>query len=88
MTTDASAKLKQTLGTGRHMTGQRRVIADVIQTARDHPDANEGHRRAAAQVPKISLSTAYRTLRLLAQVGLIEQHAGGCLSRFSARRRP
>jgi Fur family ferric uptake transcriptional regulator len=74
MTTDASTKLKQKLGTGRRMTGQRRVIADVIQTARDHPDANEVHRRATAQDPKISLSTVYRTLRLFAQVGLIEQH--------------
>jgi Fur family ferric uptake transcriptional regulator len=74
MTTDASTKLKQKLGTGRRMTGQRRVIAEVIQTARDHPDVNEVHRRASAQDPKISLSTVYRTLRLFAQVGLIEQH--------------
>lgn len=74
MATDASAGLKKTLGTGRRMTGQRRVIANVIQAAKDHPDANEVHRRAMAQNPNISLSTVYRTLSLFAQVGLIEQH--------------
>ena len=74
MATEASATLKQTLGTGRRMTGQRRVIADVIRSANDHPDANEVHRRATAQDPRISLSTVYRTLRLFAEVGLIEQH--------------
>ena len=67
--------LKQKLGTARRMTGQRRVIADVIQSATDHPDANEVHRRVLAVNSRISLSTVYRSLRLFAEVGFIEQHS-------------
>lgn len=60
---------------GRRITGQRRVIADVIAAAKDHPDVMEVHRRAVEKDPRISLSTVYRTLRVFAEIGLIEQHS-------------
>lgn len=66
--------LKQRLGAGRRMTGQRQVIADVVAAARDHPDAREIHRRAVARDPSISLSTVYRSLKLFAELGMIERH--------------
>ena len=57
------------------MTGQRRVIARVLSEARDHPDVEEVHRRAHAIDARISLSTVYRTLRLLEEKGILEKHA-------------
>lgn len=59
---------------GRRLTGQRRVIADVVSAALDHPDVIEIHRRAAAVDPGIALSTVYRTLRMFAEIGLVETH--------------
>jgi Fur family ferric uptake transcriptional regulator len=59
---------------GRRLTGQRRVIAEVVSAAHDHPDVVEIHRRAARIDPHIALSTVYRTLRMLAEIGLVETH--------------
>ena len=59
---------------GRRLTGQRRVIADVVSAAHDHPDVIEIHRRAVAIDPGIALSTVYRTLRMFADIGLVETH--------------
>jgi Fur family ferric uptake transcriptional regulator len=60
---------------GRRITGQRKIIASVISSATDHPDASEIHRRAVRQDARISLSTVYRTLKIFAEIGLIEQHS-------------
>lgn len=60
---------------GRRMTGQRRVIAEVVTAAKDHPDVTELYRRAARIDPRISLSTVYRTLKMFAEDGLVEQHS-------------
>jgi len=59
---------------GMRMTEQRRVIAQVVEAATDHPDVEELYRRAAAQDPKISLSTVYRTLNLFEEAGLVAKH--------------
>jgi Fur family transcriptional regulator, ferric uptake regulator len=60
---------------GRRITGQRKLIVEVISSAIDHPDAGEIHRRVMLKDPRISLSTVYRTLRIFAESGLIEQHS-------------
>ena len=60
---------------GRRMTGQRKIIAEVISSAKDHPDVPEILRRAARRDSRISLSTVYRTLKIFAEIGLIEQHS-------------
>lgn len=62
---------------GMRMTGQRRVIAQVLSDALDHPDVEEVHRRAASRDPRISLSTVYRTVRLLEGARIIERHDFG-----------
>jgi Fur family ferric uptake transcriptional regulator len=62
---------------GLRMTGQRRIIARVLAAANDHPDVEELHRRAHAIDAKISLSTVYRTIKLLAAKGIIERHDFG-----------
>lgn len=55
------------------MTEQRRTIADVLETARDHPDVEELHARAAARDPRISIATVYRTVKLLEEAGILEK---------------
>lgn len=59
---------------GLRMTEQRRVIARVLSLSDDHPDAEELHRRAVAEDPRISLATVYRTVRLFEEAGIIERH--------------
>lgn len=59
------------------MTGQRRVIARILSEADDHPDVEEVYRRAVERDPGISLSTVYRTVRLLEDEGIVERHDFG-----------
>ncbi len=58
---------------GLRMTGQRQVIARILDDADDHPDVVELHRRAASVDNRISLSTVYRTVKLLETEGIIER---------------
>jgi Fur family ferric uptake transcriptional regulator len=58
---------------GLRMTGQRRVIAEVLQAADDHPDVEELFNRAAAQDANISLATVYRTVKLFEEAGILEK---------------
>ncbi|MDG1417236.1 MAG: Fur family transcriptional regulator [Maricaulis sp.] len=59
---------------GLRMTEQRRVIARVLSSSTDHPDAEVLHRRASAEDPRISLATVYRTVRLFEDAAIIERH--------------
>jgi Fur family ferric uptake transcriptional regulator len=59
---------------GMRMTDQRRVIAQVIEQAIDHPDVEELYRRASAIDARISLSTVYRTLNMFEEAGLVTKH--------------
>ncbi len=62
---------------GMRMTGQRRVIAGVLQSSDDHPDTEELYRRAAGIDANISISTVYRTVKLFEDAGIIERHEFG-----------
>lgn len=62
---------------GLRLTEQRRVIAQVLQEASDHPDAEALHARASAIDPRISLATVYRTVRLFEEAGILEKHDFG-----------
>ncbi|PTX54281.1 Fur family manganese uptake regulator [Litoreibacter ponti] len=62
---------------GLRMTGQRRVIAQVLEDADDHPDVEELHLRATAVDPGISIATVYRTVKLFEEAGLLERHEFG-----------
>ena len=59
------------------MTGQRRVIAQVLSESTDHPDAEELHRRAVKIDDRISMATVYRTVRLLEEAEILERHDFG-----------
>jgi Fur family ferric uptake transcriptional regulator len=58
---------------GLRMTGQRRVIARVLEESPDHPDAEVLYARACAVDPKISLATVYRTVRLFDEAGILDK---------------
>ena len=62
---------------GLRMTGQRKTIAQVLSSSPDHPDVDELHRRAHSIDARISLSTVYRTLKLLETKGILERHDFG-----------
>jgi Fur family ferric uptake transcriptional regulator len=59
---------------GVRMTDQRRVIAQVLDRAFDHPDVEELYRRSSAIDGKISIATVYRTVKLLEEFNIIERH--------------
>ena len=65
---------KKCIERGLRMTDQRRIIAQVLSEASDHPDAEEVYTRASSKDPKISLATVYRTVRLFDEAGIIETH--------------
>ena len=65
---------KRCVERGLRMTEQRRIIAQVLSEATDHPDAEEVYKRASDKDPKISLATVYRTVRLFDEAGIIETH--------------
>ncbi|AJE46435.1 Fur family transcriptional regulator [Celeribacter indicus] len=58
---------------GLRLTDQRRVIASVLDEARDHPDVEELYARASAKDAGISLATVYRTVRLFEERGILEK---------------
>jgi Fur family ferric uptake transcriptional regulator len=68
---------------GMKMTGQRRVIAQVLSDSDDHPNVDEVYGRASGIDPKISIATVYRTVRLFEEAGLLEKHDfGGSSARY------
>lgn len=68
---------------GVRITRPRRVILDILSATEDHPDALEIFQRASAVDKSISLSTVYRTMKLLEAMGAIHRHAfAGGPSRF------
>lgn len=58
---------------GLRMTGQRRVVARVIQEADDHPDVEELYARASKIDKGISLATVYRTVKLFEESGILDR---------------
>ena len=59
---------------GLRMTEQRRIIAQVLQTASDHPHVEELYSRAVLIDPAISIATVYRAVKLFEEAGILEKH--------------
>jgi Fur family ferric uptake transcriptional regulator len=77
---DYEAELRKA---GVRITRPRRIIVGILTDTEDHPDALEIFRRAVAIDSSISLSTVYRTMKLLEGLGAIHRHAfEGGPSRF------
>ncbi len=62
---------------GLKMTEQRRVIARALSGSDDHPDVELLHKRASRLDPTISISTVYRTVKLLEEADILERHDFG-----------
>ncbi|MEM1005583.1 MAG: Fur family transcriptional regulator [Pseudomonadota bacterium] len=58
---------------GLRMTGQRRIIAQVLEHSADHPDVEELYTRASAVDSGISIATVYRTVKLFEEAGILER---------------
>ena len=58
---------------GMKMTDQRRVIAEVLSEADDHPDVEQVYSRSVEVDPRISIATVYRTVRLFEEAGLLDR---------------
>jgi len=65
--------IKRCEALGLRMTGQRRIIAQVIQNSDDHPDAEELLARASAIDSGISIATVYRTVKLFEEAGILDK---------------
>ena len=59
---------------GVRLTDQRRIIAEVMSKATDHPDVDELHKRTNKIDKKISIATVYRTVKLFEESGIVEKH--------------
>jgi Fur family transcriptional regulator, ferric uptake regulator len=56
---------------GHRLTPQRQLILEAIESAEGHVSAESVHARVAAQFPHVNISTVYRTLELLQNLGLV-----------------
>lgn len=62
---------------GRRLTRQRHLILDVLEHSDGHLDADALHDQVKIRDPGISLATVYRTLAVLKEMGLVEEHRLG-----------
>lgn len=58
---------------GLRMTGQRRIIAQVLEDSDDHPDVEDLYARASAIDSGISIATVYRTVKLFEEAGILDK---------------
>ena len=65
---------KKCVEKGVRLTEQRKLIAKVMSEAEDHPDVDELHKRVSQIDPKISIATAYRTVKLFEEIGVVSRH--------------
>jgi Fur family transcriptional regulator, peroxide stress response regulator len=65
---------------GLKMTPQRRAIIDYMQSAHDHPTADEVLQMVNRKFPMTSRATVYNTLNWLKQEGMIKEFfEAGCV---------
>ena len=79
----ATDLIRRCIGAGLKMTGQRRIILQIIDEAADHPSVDIVHQRARSVDGTISIATVYRTLNVLDELNLVRRHEfNDKLSRF------
>ena len=59
---------------GVRLTDQRRIIAQVMSSSKDHPNVDELHKRVSKLDSKISIATVYRTVKLFEEAGILAKH--------------
>ena len=58
---------------GLRLTGQRKILAGLLETADEHLDAESVYRAAKAKDGTIHRATVYRTLNKLKKLGLVDE---------------
>jgi len=58
---------------GLRMTSQRLILAELLENADEHLDAEKVYQLARRKDPKIHRATVYRTLNTLKKLGLIDE---------------
>ena len=56
------------------LTRQRQLILEILESSHTHLDAEAVFAKARERDPRIGIATVYRTLALLKQLGLVEEH--------------
>ena len=67
---------------GRRVTNQRRLILEVVRSTDSHPTADGVFRQVRRRLPRLSLGTVYRNLKLLAERGLIRELDSRAFGRY------
>jgi Fur family peroxide stress response transcriptional regulator len=58
---------------GYRVTPQRIAICEEVLSSKDHPSAEQIHRKISEQFPTISLTTVYNTLDMLKHLNLVDE---------------
>ena len=58
---------------GLRMTAQRLILAELLQDAHEHLDAEKAYQLARRRDPRIHRATVYRTLNTLKRLGLVDE---------------
>ena len=74
--------------TGKRLTRARRVILESVQATDAHPSAATVYRSVRRRLPRVSLATVYRNLRMLAAAGLLRERAAATGMRFDGNTAP
>ena len=64
------AKLREK---GFRVTPQRIAICEFILSSKDHPTADQVYQEVKKKYPTLSLATVYHTLRLLTEIGMLQE---------------
>jgi Fe2+ or Zn2+ uptake regulation protein len=73
---------------GKRLTRPRQVILDTVRASEAHPSATAVYRRVRRRLPRVSLATVYRNLRMLAAEGLLTERADLTGMRFDGNTTP
>jgi Fur family ferric uptake transcriptional regulator len=73
---------------GKRLTRPRQVILDIVRASDAHPSAAAVYRQVRRRLPRVSLATVYRNLRMLAAEGLLTERADLAGLRFDGNTAP
>src|SRR5439155_21671103 len=73
---------------GLRLTRPRRLILEAVRDTDDHPTPAFVYRRVRRRLPRVSLATVYRNLRVLAAEGVLAERADAGGLRFDGNAEP
>ena len=73
---------------GLKLTRPRRLVFEVVSAGTQHPSAYSVYNRVRRRLPRVSLGTVYRNLRLLVDTGLLRESVDAAGTRFDPNTTP